>query len=83
MPDGTLSGSALTMLKAVQNCVNHIGISLEESLRMASLYPAKVLGQDDQLGKIQKGYRAELVCLDKDLLLKGVYSGGADCEIPD
>ena len=78
MPDGTLSGSALTMLKAVQNCVNHIGISLDESLRMASLYPAKVLGLDYQLGRIQKDYNAELVCLDKNLSLLGVHSSSAN-----
>jgi N-acetylglucosamine-6-phosphate deacetylase len=58
--------------------VNNIGISLEESLRMASLYPAKVLGLDHQLGRIQKGYEAEMVCLDKNLSLLGVHSNKAN-----
>ncbi|RZM19077.1 MAG: N-acetylglucosamine-6-phosphate deacetylase [Pedobacter sp.] len=30
MPDGTLSGSSLTMLQAVKNCVAHCGINLPE-----------------------------------------------------
>lgn len=56
-----LSGSALTMEKAVNNLVNHCGIELEEAFRMCSLYPAKVLGLDNELGKIEKGYRADFV----------------------
>lgn len=59
--DGTLSGSALTMLKAVQNCVEKVGIPLEESLRMASLYPARVVGLDHQLGRIKAGFNADFV----------------------
>ena len=42
MPDGTLSGSCLTMLKAVQNGVEQVGIGLAEAINMASLYPAQV-----------------------------------------
>src|SRR5580692_1346418 len=38
LPDGTLSGSALTMLKCVTNGVEKAGIPLPEALRMASLY---------------------------------------------
>jgi N-acetylglucosamine-6-phosphate deacetylase len=61
LSDGTLSGSALTMLKAVQNCVEKVGISLEESLRMASLYPARVAGLSHQLGRIEVGFAADFV----------------------
>lgn len=61
MPDGTLSGSALTMMKGVQNLVTQAGIDLAEALRMASRYPAQVVGLDKQYGKIEKGYAAEFV----------------------
>ncbi|NBW03537.1 MAG: N-acetylglucosamine-6-phosphate deacetylase, partial [Cytophagia bacterium] len=37
---GTLSGSNLTMQEAVQNCVEKANISLEEAIRMATIYPA-------------------------------------------
>lgn len=67
--DGTLSGSALTMLKCVQNCVGKVRIPLEEALRMASLYPAKAVGLAHQFGKIEKGYAADFVLLDKNLQL--------------
>lgn len=59
LPDGTLSGSALTMLSAVQYCVKKAGIPIEEALRMASLYPARVLNLDKEWGKLAVGYRPE------------------------
>jgi N-acetylglucosamine-6-phosphate deacetylase len=65
--DGTLSGSALTMLKCVQNCVEKVGLSLEESLRMASLYPARAIGLAHRFGRIAKGFEADFVLLDKNL----------------
>ena len=77
VPDGTLSGSALTMLKAVRNCIEKLGLSLEESLRMASTYPAQALRAAQSLGYIKEGYNAELLWLDKDLRIKGVYTNGS------
>ncbi|MEJ7681548.1 MAG: amidohydrolase family protein [Segetibacter sp.] len=65
--NGILSGSALTMAKAVKNCVEKAGITLEEALRMASLYPAKVIGMQHELGRIEKGYKAEFVVMNEDL----------------
>lgn len=55
----TLSGSALTMMQAVNNCVDFAGISLSEAIRMASLYPARLLGMEGEVGMLRKGYRAE------------------------
>jgi N-acetylglucosamine-6-phosphate deacetylase len=69
LPDGTLSGSSLTLLQAVGNCVRHGGISLEEALRMASTYPAKVINAAN-VGKIASGYKANLVVFTGDLELK-------------
>ena len=76
LPDGTLSGAAITMLGSVRNCVEKAGISLEEALRMASLYPAQVLKKDTQYGKIQSGYRADLVAIGEGFRLKGVWQAG-------
>ncbi len=66
MPDGTLSGSALTMLKAVKNCIDHVDIPMEEALRMANSYPAKLLGKE-KLANIKVGDSANLLLLDKKL----------------
>ncbi len=67
--DNILSGSALTMAKAVQNLVNFGAIELGEALRMCSLYPAKVLGIKE-LGKIDTGYNARMVVLDDQMEVK-------------
>jgi len=64
-----LSGSALTMAKAVQNLVNFGQVELDEALRMCSLYPAKVLKLNGH-GKIEKGFNARMVVLDNKLEVK-------------
>ncbi len=63
--DNILSGSALTMNKAVQNLVEYTGMDWGEALRMCSLYPARVMGMEKKLGKIEKGYLAKMVLLDE------------------
>lgn len=75
--DGTLSGSALTMLKAVKNCVQQVGLPLEEALRMASLYPARAMRMDQHLGKIEAKYDAELLWLNDKIELLGIYTKGS------
>jgi N-acetylglucosamine-6-phosphate deacetylase len=62
---GILSGSALTMGKSVQNLVDHAGIETSEALRMCSLYPAKVMRMQNELGEIKKGYQAKLVLMNE------------------
>ncbi|MGS2762800.1 N-acetylglucosamine-6-phosphate deacetylase [Sinomicrobium sp. M5D2P9] len=69
LPDGTLSGSSLNMIECIRNAVNHVGIPVDEALRMASAYPAKLLG-DNILGRIAKGCRADMVVLDADLKIR-------------
>ena len=76
LPNGILSGSALTMLQAVKNGVEKAGIDLEESLRMASLYPARVMNKDQISGCIKPGSAADFVVLDELLNLERVVVGG-------
>mgnify|MGYP006165162567 CR=1 FL=1 len=75
LPDGTLSGSALTMIKAVNNCVIEAGIEFDEALRMASLYPARVAGMM-QSAKIDAGYVADFVVLTKTHEVTSVFRSG-------
>lgn len=77
LPDGTLSGSVLTMMKAVKNCVHHVGIMTEEALRMATVYPAKVMGYADR-GKLEAGARADLVLFGNDFKIRGVFVDGVE-----
>ncbi len=78
LPDGTLSGSSLTMLQAIKNCVAYCDISLADALKMSSSYPAKLIGEEVRLGKIEEGYQADLLVLDKELNLKKVISKGVE-----
>ncbi len=74
--NGTLGGSALTMIEAVKNTVEHVGIALDEALRMATLYPAKAIGVDNKLGRIRKGMVANLTAFDRDFnVLKTIVNG--------
>ena len=74
--NGTLGGSALTMIEAVQNTVEHAGIALDEALRMATLYPATAMGVEDKLGRIKKGMVANLAVFDRDFNVKATVVNG-------
>jgi N-acetylglucosamine-6-phosphate deacetylase len=76
MPNGTLSGSALSMLQAVKNCVAHCDIPLADALNMASAYPAKVLNKENEIGLIAVDNSANLLLLDMELnLIEVIYKG--------
>lgn len=74
--NGTLGGSALTMIEAVQNTVEYVGIALDEALRMASLYPARAIGVDDRLGLIKQGMVANLAIFDRDFNVQATVVNG-------
>jgi N-acetylglucosamine-6-phosphate deacetylase len=74
---GTLAGSNLDMASAVRNTVRHLGMSVEDALRMASLNPATFLRLEQELGRIEVGYRADLVLLDADFQVKATWISGS------
>jgi len=76
---GTLSGSSLTMQEAVQNCVEKANISLEEAIRMATIYPAQVANLDQDLGSIEVGKRACFIHFSDDLTIQQVWYDGEPC----
>jgi len=75
LPDGTIAGSALTMDQAVRNLVGAVGTDLATAVRAASTNPARVLGAGDR-GELAVGRRADVVRLDDDLLVEGVWVAG-------
>ncbi len=76
LDDGTLAGSDLTMIGAVQYMAGTVGTPLEEALRMASSYPAAFLGLEGERGALAQGFRADMVWIDDALNLRGVWIGG-------
>lgn len=73
---GALAGSALDMATAVRNCVDLLGLSLDEAARMASTYPAAFLGLDGVRGRIVPGLAADLVLLDHRLHVVATWIAG-------
>ena len=75
---GALAGSALDMATAVRNCVQLLGLPLDEACRMAAQYPAELLGIAATHGRIAPGYRADLVLLDAGIRVQRSWIGGLD-----
>ena len=75
---GELAGSALDMATAVKNTHIDLKIPLDESLRMASLYPAQYLYANEPLlrGKLTVGMYADMVVLNDDLSVIETWISG-------
>lgn len=78
LEDGTIAGSARTLLDGVKNLILS-GIPIGDVSKMASLNPAKTLGIDDKTGSIAVGKLADLIILDKNFNVKRTYINGK-CE---
>ena len=76
-PLGTLGGSALVMIDGVKNLVQHVHVSQEEALRMATSYPAKAISVNDRYGYIKEGYIADLTYFDDNYKVKGTVAKGS------
>lgn len=77
LPDGTLSGSALSLLQAIRNCVEKVGIPLDEAIRMATSYPAAVIGRTD-IGNLHTGSLANVLVFDADYQVQKVFFEGEE-----
>ena len=81
--DGTLAGSDLDMATALRNTHFELGIHLAAALRMASLVPAEFLRLGNELGRIEPGYRANLVLLDSELRVRSTWIDGVQQSVID
>lgn len=77
LPDGRLAGSNLNMIAAVRNAARFARIDRLEALCMASLYPARALGLDRELGRIEPGFRASMIELDEGFRVRRSWIDGA------
>ena len=76
LENGTLSGSSLSLDRAVNNMVNLAGLSLFHAVRAASLNPARILSLDRQKGSIEPGKDADLVVFNENVQIHKVFIGG-------
>lgn len=63
---GSLAGSDLDMMSAVNNAAEFARIDSFEAIRMASAYPAKATGTDDRFGYVKPGYSANLIAVGEN-----------------
>jgi len=75
---GELAGSSLDMASAVKNTHQALDITLDEALRMGSLYPAEYLyqNQENVRGILSQGKQADMVVLNDDLSVKETWISG-------
>jgi N-acetylglucosamine-6-phosphate deacetylase len=81
LADGTLAGSTLTMDQALRNLIG-LGLTLREASLRVSTHAAAYLGVEDR-GRIDEGFHADLVVLDRDLVLQRVLVEGEDIDLTD
>lgn len=74
-PDA-LAGSTLTMIRGFRYLIQEVGLSLEEASCAASLTPAKSIGMERTIGSLEAGKRGDILLLDTELNLQGVWIGG-------
>jgi N-acetylglucosamine-6-phosphate deacetylase len=73
---GKLAGSVLTMDRAVRNVMQFARWDLQQTLRLATLNPARVTGLSTQ-GELKPGARADLVVLSPTGEVRNTIIGGA------
>ncbi len=80
-PTERLAGAIITLMDGVRN-VMEWGYSLEETLTMATLTPARNLGVDDRIGSIAPDKAADLVIVDRELNVQSVILRGKVLKTP-
>ena len=78
--NGTLGGSAITMIESIEQMVKFVGIELAEALRMATLYPAKAISVDNKLGSIEAGKIANIAIFNNNYQVNATVVNGVYCE---
>ena len=75
LASGALAGSTLNQQQALRNIVS-IGSSLEDAIVMLTETPARIIHADDTHGKLEKGFRANVTVLNKDLFVTKTFVKG-------
>ena len=76
MDDGTIAGSVLNLNDAVRNLYENSELELFKAVNCASLNIAKTLKEDDEIGSLEKGKRADIIIVDEKFNVEKVILGG-------
>jgi N-acetylglucosamine-6-phosphate deacetylase len=66
LPGGQLAGSATTLEKSLTLMTRKLGITLQDSVKMVSTNPARVIKVDASKGSIEEGKDADLTILNRE-----------------
>lgn len=81
-PDGkALASSCMGMDHMVRTFQQLTGRPLWEVIRMASLTPARIAGQEREIGSLAVGKRADLLVLSAELAVERVFVDGGELQI--
>ena len=72
---GAIAGGTATLLDVVRSTVA-AGVPLQDAVHAATAVPASVLGLPAKVGDLRVGMRADVVVVDRGLLLAGVVRRG-------
>ncbi|MDA8441984.1 MAG: N-acetylglucosamine-6-phosphate deacetylase [Peptococcaceae bacterium] len=76
LEDGTLAGSACSLLQGIRNLVHKVHCPLATAVNTASLNPARQLGVEQRLGSLTPGKDATFIRLSPQLELKQIWYQG-------
>ncbi|MDO4633921.1 MAG: N-acetylglucosamine-6-phosphate deacetylase [Eubacteriales bacterium] len=79
LADGTIAGSASSLMDCLRKTVLEMKIPLEEALLASTLTPARSLGIEKECGSISVGSAADLILLNEKLELQAVLKEGKRC----
>lgn len=83
-PDGSahlcieknLAGSTMKINEGLRNLVEKALVPFDKAVNSCTINPARLLGLDDQIGKISAGYDADMTILNDDYSVNTVYCKG-------
>ncbi|MCD7723813.1 MAG: N-acetylglucosamine-6-phosphate deacetylase [Clostridiales bacterium] len=75
LENGTIAASVTNMFEEFKNLLQ-IGISFKTALKACTINPARVIGEDKNIGSIAPGKAADIVFVDKELNIREVYIDG-------
>lgn len=74
--NGRLAGSASSILDGVRRLIEDTGIPPHRALALASHAPARLLGLEGRKGVLKPGADADVVLLDRSLMVRMTFVGG-------
>lgn len=76
LEDGVLAGSILQLNEGVKNFNDHIDEEINTAVNMASLYPARLIGEEKNLGSIEQGKKADLLIFNENIEIQMTIKNG-------